>query len=74
MQVYVVTTPINAHLSSFLGLGQFLFKADEDTGKDQHHQAVTDVSKHDSKQEWERDDGIGSCGCMQVCGCVCVWV
>ena len=48
-----------SHLSSSFGVGQLLLKDNEQQCEESHDQAVTSITKHDSKQEWEGDDGVG---------------
>ena len=49
------------YLSSPFEIGQLLLKDDEAERKESHDQAVTSITKHHSKQEWERDDSVWGC-------------
>ena len=47
------------YLSSSLSVCQLLLKDDEHQTKGSHDETVTSITKHDSKQEREGDDGVG---------------
>ena len=52
---------LKAHLSSGSGVREPLLKHDECKGKRCHEQTVSCVSKHHSKEEGKRNDGVQSC-------------
>ena len=47
-----------AHL--ILHASQPVLEDQEGEGKESHQKSVTCISKHDRKEEWECDDGVGS--------------
>ena len=51
----------NTYLATKGYVGQLLLKDDEKQSKGGHEKSVTSITKHDSKEEGEGDDGVGSC-------------
>ena len=59
---------MRTYLSSSVGFGQFFLKQDEESSKESHEEAMASITKHDCKQERERDDGVRDRGHFLV-GC-----
>lgn len=54
--------PLNeAHLILYLLHAGTVLNKDHPKGKKEHQQPMANIPKHDSKQEWKGDDGVGSC-------------